>query len=565
MSLMSSLYVGTSGLQSSQEGLNVVAHNVTNTDTKGYVRQQVSYATRNYNFLSKNITGVAQKQIGLGVYISEVRQVRDRFLDLSYREEVGRQGFYDVSYAAVEEVEGILGELHDATFSNAFKNLMYSIEEMAKDPSSEVNQGLFIQYSQNFAEAARNAYSDFCDYQDKLNYTVTQKVDRINQLGRTIYEMNNKIRAIEAGGVENANDYRDARNQAMDELASICKIEYDTDVHGNVLVKLEGHDFVRPNEVNEMAYDADLKTGFYTCFWPDSAETEMLPDGTKRYVASTAPVFDLTTEISALRHTDIGSLKATLLARGDHRGNQWDLENEEAYEKVSNSIMMNVMAEFDKLVHSVVTTINDVIAQGADTQTGYLCQIQGYNENNRPIYVPLQIFQRIDCMDEYTYDPTNPKARNGYIVTPEDPKDPATWFSIDNLMVNKDLRQYPAHLGMIRPDESVDHVTMKNLLERMNQKDFVLNPTLTNPISISEYYSNFIGQISNSGNVFMKLKENQDLTVESVEAARQGAIGVATDEELTNMIKFQNAYNASSRFINVIDECMEHIIMQLGS
>ena len=168
-------------------------------------------------------------------------------------------------------------------------------------------------------------------------------------------------------------------------------------------------------------------------------------------------------------------------------------------------------------------------------------------------------------MDEYTYDPTNPNAWNGYIVTPEDPKDPATWFSISNLTVNKDLRQYPAHLGMIRPDESVDHVTMKNLLERINQKDFVLNPTLTNPISIAEYYTNFIGQISNSGNVFMKLKENQDLTVESVEAARQGAIGVATDEELTNMIKFQNAYNASSRFINVIDECMEHIIMQLGS
>lgn len=564
MSLFSSLYVGTSGLQSSQEGLNVVAHNVTNTDTKGYVRQQVSYATREYNTLSKNITGVSHKQIGLGVYISEVRQVRDRFLDLAYREEVGRQGFYDVSYAAVEEVEGILGELHDATFSNAFKNLMYSIEEMAKDPSSEVNQGLFIQYSQNFTEAARNAYSDLCDYQDKLNFTVTQKVDRINQLGRTIYEMNNKIRAIEAGGVEHANDYRDARNQALDELASICKVEYDTDVHGNVLVKIEGHDFVRPNEINEMGYDADLKTGFYTCFWPDSAETEMLPDGTKRYIASTAPVFDLTTEISALRDTDIGSLKATLLARGDHRGNQWDLANEDAYEKVSNSIMMNVMAEFDKLVHSVVTTINDVIAGGADTQTGYLCQIQGYDANNRPIYVPLQIFQRIDCMDEYTAS-TDPKAWNGYIVTPEDPKDPATWFSIDNLMVNKDLKQYPAHLGMIRQDESVDHVTMKKLLERINQKDFVLNPTLTNPISIAEYYSNFIGQISNSGNVFMKLKENQDLTVESVEAARQGAIGVATDEELTNMIRFQNAYNANSRFINVIDECMEHIIMQLGS
>lgn len=51
MSLFSSLYVGTSGLQSGQEGLNVVAHNVTNTDTVGYVRQQVSYSTRELSLI----------------------------------------------------------------------------------------------------------------------------------------------------------------------------------------------------------------------------------------------------------------------------------------------------------------------------------------------------------------------------------------------------------------------------------------------------------------------------------------------------------------------------------
>ena len=92
-----------------------------------------------------------------------------------------------------------------------------------------------------------------------------------------------------------------------------------------------------------------------------------------------------------------------------------------------------------------------------------------------------------------------------------------------------------------------------------------MNPELTNSISISEYYSNLVGQVANSGNVYKTLSENQQMTVESVEASRQGAIGVSTDEELSNMIKFQNAYNASSRFINVIDECIEHIINTLGT
>ena len=74
-----------------------------------------------------------------------------------------------------------------------------------------------------------------------------------------------------------------------------------------------------------------------------------------------------------------------------------------------------------------------------------------------------------------------------------------------------------------------------------------------------------MAQIANSGNVYKSLKENQELTVNQIESTRQGGFGVSTDEELANMIKYQNAYNASSRFINVINECTEHIITQLGS
>ena len=52
--------------------------------------------------------------------------------------------------------------------------------------------------------------------------------------------------------------------------------------------------------------------------------------------------------------------------------------------------------------------------------------------------------------------------------------------------------------------------------------------------------------------------------MESTQSAREQVIGVSTDEELSNMIKFQNAYNASSRYINVISEMLEHIISTLG-
>ena len=98
MSLFGNLYVGNSGLQTSQNALNTVAHNLTNVDTKGYTRQQVAQSDRTYNTISINASIVSNKQTGLGTYYSETRQVRDYFLDQTYREENGRLSFYNLTY-----------------------------------------------------------------------------------------------------------------------------------------------------------------------------------------------------------------------------------------------------------------------------------------------------------------------------------------------------------------------------------------------------------------------------------------------------------------------------------
>ena len=74
-----------------------------------------------------------------------------------------------------------------------------------------------------------------------------------------------------------------------------------------------------------------------------------------------------------------------------------------------------------------------------------------------------------------------------------------------------------------------------------------------------------VAQVANSGSVFKSVCTSQETTVAETESARQQVAGVSDDEELSNMIKFQNAYNASSRYINVIDEMLEHIVNTLGA
>ena len=56
MPLMGSLYIGSSGLQTSQNALNTTAHNLSNVDTTGYTRQQVQQSNRAYVTLSTEYT-----------------------------------------------------------------------------------------------------------------------------------------------------------------------------------------------------------------------------------------------------------------------------------------------------------------------------------------------------------------------------------------------------------------------------------------------------------------------------------------------------------------------------
>lgn len=546
MPLMGSLYIGKSGLQTSQNALNTTAHNMSNMDTTGYVRQQVMLGTSIYNTIKFDVKAVAHQQIGLGVEYSKTRQVRDYFLDKTYRQESGRCEFYTVSRDAMEEVEFLLDEMNGETFQGSLDNLWTSVQELAKDPSSAVTQGLLIERCSEFMARAESVYDGIKDYQNNLNESIKAKVDKINECAKNIKILNDQIRYIEVGGFEEANDLRDARNQYVDELAGMANISYSEDIDGNICIQLEGEDLVKRDVVYEIGLDTDETTGFYTPFWIHNATWTLNNDGNRVYDITGAEVFDMERVISSDLNTDVGSLKSTLIARGDHIANFTDLTEENYKNSVSQSVCMNVMAEFDQLIHNIATTMNKILADNADPATGYLCDPDTGE--------PLQIFQKVASPG---YD------ENGNYIE-EDYTSHETLYTIDNLTINQKLLQQPTLMGFVMPDESVDYTTMTQMKEAFMAETNVLNPYVKKMSNFVDYYGDLVSQVANTGSVYISILSNQQETVDSTFAAREEIIGVSQDEELTNMVKYQNAYNASSRYINVIDEMLEHIINTLG-
>uniref|UniRef100_UPI004055E478 flagellar hook-associated protein FlgK n=1 Tax=Acetatifactor sp. TaxID=1872090 RepID=UPI004055E478 len=576
MPLMGSLYIGTSGLQTSQNALNTTAHNLSNVDTAGYTRQQVQQSDKVYVTLSTDPKSISNKQYGLGVAYSRVKQVRDMFLDKTFRRESGRSMFYEVSMEVMEEVEIQLGEMNGEAFQTTMADLWTAVQELAKDPSSSVTQGLLVQRASEFIERGNAVYNGLSSYQDNLNAQIKQQVDKINNYGQQLLAINDQIRSIESGGIEQANDLRDTRNQILDELAELTDISYSEDMYGAVSVKIEGVDFVKRDTCYEIAMEVDATTGFYTPFWPQNAKYSTTAEGFKKYMIDGAEVFNLTREISADMNTDIGGLKAMLLARGDHRANYTDVA-EGNYDNVCQSVVMNIQAEFDQLIHNVVTKVNDILAEAAGVKTGNLtladgtvledvkyCEIDpdGFNYMRNEDGSPIQMFDKITS-DEYR-KVADANGVEYWVYIEEDATNTNSLYTLGNLQIDEGLMQNPYKLSFILEDNSVDNTTAEALKNAFTEQEYTLNPNVLKKTTFNDYYLDLTAQVANSGSVYRSIYTNQANTVEATQNARDQITDVSSDEELSNMIRFQNAFNASSRYINVISEMLGHIINTLG-
>ena len=546
MSLFSGLYVGTTALRVASDALNTTAHNLSNTDTAGYTRQQVSQSTRHYNILADATASTSAKEIGMGVRYAETRQVRDVFLDQVYRRESGRSAYYEVSYEALIHVQDLLGESGDRNFSEAISDYWKTIQELANDPSSAVTQGLFVSKAQTMIERAANVYKSLVDYQNNLNNEVEKQVKKLNDYAKRIVELNKEIAKIEAGGVEHPNDLRDARNYILDQMAELCDISYTEDVNGYVSVQIEGVDFVKGSIHYEMMM-SENEYGYSIPFWPHIIESSVNADGERVYSpeeVAKGHVFNLEREISSAANTDIGKLKGILLARGDHPADCSEMENAEEYDKkIAPSIIMNVEAEFDKLISNIVKEVNQILKDAGYTD-GSVSQDEKEN-------MAAAEYANVDDALFVRINTEGMAAGEGW--------------HIGNIAVNSKFLQQPAILNFVRDDGSVDYETAEKIKAAFEKEDYTLNPNTEKRSNFANFYNDLVFQVANTGEVNKLLYEYQLDTQEETGFAREQVLGVSSDEELQFMIRFQNAYNVASRYINTLNSMLESMINQFGA
>ena len=560
-----SLYVGAAGLQNAQNAINTTANNLANVDTKGYVRQQVRYADKNYTILKDSRANVNMQQSGLGVSIGDVVHARDIFLDKTYRQETGRMSFYSARYETATYVEDLMQELNGQQFKQSVSDLWQAFQEVSTKPADSTKQNLVLQKADLLVSRTQKLYSDLQNYQSNINDQIKDDVDRVNTIGNRIYELNLQIQRVEAGGTETAMTLRDERDSLLDELGNYGRIEVTEDATGFTYVDMEGVRFVDENRCYNMGLKAADGTGFYTPYWPQQSDVEK-----GQYV----PVFRLSSEISSEMNTDIGSIKSKLLVRGDAYGRREDMASEKSYGNIEGCTLMEVQAELDVLFSNIVRSMNDIYCPNTETTSAftstdgvtYPAGTKILDEENCARGVdgeipPRELFTRIG-IDRYT-KVTGKDGKTYYVYNEEDPDVSSTRYAIGTITVNSDLKRQITLMPAYKKDGSVDYEMGAKLAAAWEVKDMKLNPYDQKPCTFEEYYDKMVDQLGIEGNTYKSVTETLSGAVSSVDSKRQQVSGVSSDEELSNMIKFQSAYNAASRFMNVISEMTETIVTGL--
>ena len=98
------------------------------------------------------------------------------------------------------------------------------------------------------------------------------------------------------------------------------------------------------------------------------------------------------------------------------------------------------------------------------------------------------------------------------------------------------------------------------LAEVKNSTFRIGNDTTT----FQNYYEGIIGGMAVDAQEAERLTTNSQTLRDSVDTRRQSVSAVSLDEEMTNMIQFQHAYNASARMITMQDEILDRIINGMG-
>ncbi|WP_444684919.1 flagellar hook-associated protein FlgK [Alkalicoccus luteus] len=538
VSTFSGLETARRALSTNQSALMTVGHNIANANTEGYSRQRVNFTqTEAFPSPAFNKPGIPG-QMGTGVKAGEVQRVRESFLDIQYREENHKNGYWGARLDALTKMEDIMNEPSDDGISQAMDRFWQSLQDLSVNPEDAGARSVVRQNGEALADTIGTNYSAIQAIQRDYLNEVDVTENKVNSLIRQIDGLNKQIASVEPHGML-PNDLYDQRDVLLDELSAYVNIKVDrVPSGGNAKQMADGKVTVTlANENGRALTGADgqpLTVINGTDLTYEQISMNTVPSESDELED---PLYSISIggeEIRLSEFSSPGKLFGIAEAYGIYAGAADNPASAAAAD--IRGIYPDMLRELDMMVSQFAKALNDVHNSNAS-----LSEIDS-GENQDIDFFGTGSDVRFANLGDGEYFVG---AAKNFRVSDE------VRSSLDNIAASSfDGGQAFAGDG-------------SGALALANVKDARLNfgGSTTN---VQSFYQSVIGEMAVETSEAGRLERNTASLRESVENRRHSVSSVSLDEEMSLMIQFQHSYNAAARSLTNMDDILDRVINGMG-
>lgn len=601
-STFSGLNTMVNGIYTQRLGLNTVGHNISNSNTEGYSRQTAHAAATPS---SEVYTLAGASQVGNGSTVTSVIRARDIYADRQYWKENSTDGYYKGKANNYAKIESIFNDSDNSGIQDAMEKFYQAWQDCSTTASSDTSRQNVINAGQNYAQSLQTAAKQTKEQIDSLYDDISLSVVKMNRLMGQVVELNKNISGIEATGAH-ANDLRDQRDLIVDQLTSMTDITVYESANGmytlvsngttlvNGITKVDLEMSAPKNNTTYSLSDYDImikQTG--TVYTPGGGELKAQFEA----VAEDKGYIDQVANMAAFMFTTLNDQHRA----GYGIDGSKDKPFGNANPKDNATTNLNFYGETDK-------------AFQWDAKTGKLAMYD-VNTGVKEELSGMQILEKLTVNSELTATDGHKKLatrsgerdENGNLLfktatgtttkistttqaeAKTDKNGDVLYMALDGgtttnaKLAKKDANGDPLFLhkdveiddhgkplavdvnGTADGSNAVWVAALFNCERDKTSPEVNGTDRLIGNGSLYSYYNTSMTTMGSSASNMNGRVKFQAGVMNQVENLRSSTNGVNWDEELSNMITFQQGYSACSRCLSAMDECLDKLINGTGT
>jgi flagellar hook-associated protein 1 FlgK len=539
------------GLQTNQTAIEITGHNIANVQTEGFSRQDV-------NFEANRPRRAGLAFLGTGVRATSVTRSFDQFLFNQILGESSTLGNFDIRNTFFQRLETIINESSGVSLNSAMSEFFNAFDDLSSNPTNPAARTAVLSAAGTLATVFNQLGSSLLQQRINLDGAVTAEVTEINGMLDGIAGLNRSIGKVENGNTV-ANDLRDQRDLMIKQLSKKLDVQLiDTNDNNTTLTLAGGNPLVIGTTVFRLSTTTNPENrGFKDILVDNGAGgttnvTSQIQGGELRGLldmrdVETLGLIDQLDRLAAGLMEQINGIHQQGLGLDGSSGNLF-------FETLTPTVVPGSQNSGAGGVTVTNASPSTVIVDKFQIQITGAGTFDLLNlTTNQVTSSTFTSGTTFNIVNGLAVTITVPPAANGDTFDISISEDAAMNMTLSSAVLNNTGK---IAAGLSGVGDGQNALNISNLQSSLIFSSGAFTPG-AGTSTFDDFYNAMVSGLGSGSRSSQSVLTQQEGVMLQLNNQRESISGVSLDEEMINLIKFQQAYAASARMITVIEEMFD--------